>query len=448
MSEQLTLWAPATRVTRKVWLDDLSISFQRTVRVPDNDDSNDLPPDLGSFPLHKVDDYADKLPVNMAEKGGIFIPMYQREAMWIKFQSKKKYAIKIFVGGINAVSGEPAVPNAATALRRRNILKQGRSIQDYIVVPEQEWLDGVAVEAGNVRQFVAVPFGTGYSVEAQMTGEEVTAGIQFEITRLDTKQKDRINFLLTDCNNQIKFSASPNVNIRRILGAYREYTGAPFNNHYRVPHNGERVQDGNTIAEENIPENATLVVQRECVGGGPGPISMEMTVGAGGHITQGITKHPENIYVKTVTATFNVQILNCTSFEQVTGKAPPKSPVTAKTYAQYGYPFFSLYEEPTNVSGDFSALRSVAQIDQAPDESLPNIPVVDVETRHILLDWTCHNCGQMNRPAVQKCDDCLEVRPMRVRPGEVGLFNPQGPKAPFKLTWEVVQEVGQMRTAL
>jgi hypothetical protein len=92
--------------------------------------------------------------------------------------------IKIHVGGINAVSGEPSVPNAATALRRRNLLKNGASVQDYIVVPDQLWLDGIAVKPGQVRQFVAMRVGTGHSVEAQMTGEETTAGIQFEITRL------------------------------------------------------------------------------------------------------------------------------------------------------------------------------------------------------------------------------------------------------------------------
>lgn len=49
-------------------------------------------------------------------------------------------------------------------------------------MPDQKWIDGIAINAGKVRQFVAMPMGTGYSVEAQMTGEEVTGGIQFEFT--------------------------------------------------------------------------------------------------------------------------------------------------------------------------------------------------------------------------------------------------------------------------
>jgi hypothetical protein len=51
------------------------------------------------------------------------------------------------------------------------------------VTPQQRWIDGVAAEAGLVRQFVAVPMGLGYSIEAQITHEEKLGGIQFEVTR-------------------------------------------------------------------------------------------------------------------------------------------------------------------------------------------------------------------------------------------------------------------------
>ncbi|KAK3343456.1 hypothetical protein B0T25DRAFT_572467 [Lasiosphaeria hispida] len=69
---------------------------------------------------------------DMLAKGGLFMPMHQREAMWIKFTPEKKYAIKIYVGAANAVSGEPAVENAATALRKRQKLAQKQPIQDYV----------------------------------------------------------------------------------------------------------------------------------------------------------------------------------------------------------------------------------------------------------------------------------------------------------------------------
>jgi hypothetical protein len=55
-------------------------------------------------------------------------------------------------------------------------------LQDYIFVPGQKWLDGIADFNGIVRQFVAMPFGSGYSVESQITGKDAAGGIQFEIT--------------------------------------------------------------------------------------------------------------------------------------------------------------------------------------------------------------------------------------------------------------------------
>jgi len=52
-----------------------------------------------------------------------------------------------------------------------------------VVLPQQLWLDGVATTEGQVRQFVAVRTGSGHTVEAQITGAEKVAGIQFEVTR-------------------------------------------------------------------------------------------------------------------------------------------------------------------------------------------------------------------------------------------------------------------------
>ena len=106
----------------------------------------------------------------------------EREAMWVCFQSKDKFAIKVYVGGVNAISGEPVIETPATRLRCFNLLANKKSVQDYVVTPDQLWLDGIASQEGQVRQFVAMPMGTGYTVEAQVTGEDVTGGLQFVIT--------------------------------------------------------------------------------------------------------------------------------------------------------------------------------------------------------------------------------------------------------------------------
>ena len=39
----------------------------------------------------------------------------------------------------------------------------------------------LATEQGYVRQFVAMPLGSGYSVEAQVTGQDVVGGLQFVV---------------------------------------------------------------------------------------------------------------------------------------------------------------------------------------------------------------------------------------------------------------------------
>jgi ubiquitin len=105
--------------------------------------------------------------------------------MWILFAcaGNVPYHIKVYVGGVNAISGEPGIENAATRLRRQEKLRRGdEALQDYIVVPKQLWLDGIADRKGTVRQFVAMPFGSGHSVEMQVTGQDAAGGIQIEVT--------------------------------------------------------------------------------------------------------------------------------------------------------------------------------------------------------------------------------------------------------------------------
>ncbi|KAL2019843.1 hypothetical protein VTK56DRAFT_9105 [Thermocarpiscus australiensis] len=156
---------PRTAPAKTVSFDDgnLKISFKRTVRVPDvKEDIFQLPPDLGNFPPFPVAQYAENLPPQMASKGGVSLPMYQREAMWIDFEhggiGDSYYLIKVHVGGVNAISGETSLN--ATAGK-----------QDFVKVPGQEWLDGVAVRPGIVRQFVALPLGAGATVEGQAVAQ-------------------------------------------------------------------------------------------------------------------------------------------------------------------------------------------------------------------------------------------------------------------------------------
>ena len=130
----------------------LVISFHRTIRMPDDDKLHQLPGSLGAFPLFNVSAYKDQLPDNIVQQGGVFLPMWQREALWISFTAPhtKKYALRVFVGRINAVSGQE--------MDERTQEGQGTQLlQDYVVVPGQNWIDGICVAPGIVRQFVAMP---------------------------------------------------------------------------------------------------------------------------------------------------------------------------------------------------------------------------------------------------------------------------------------------------
>src|SRR5437868_14538485 len=88
---------------------ELRLEFQRTLRIPDDGKNYPLPPGLGAFPLRRVLDYKGRVPEQWLKTSGVFLPMYQREAMWIAIQARhwRPNAVKVAAGLINAVSGKP-----------------------------------------------------------------------------------------------------------------------------------------------------------------------------------------------------------------------------------------------------------------------------------------------------------------------------------------------------
>ena len=102
--------------------------------------------------------------------------------MWINFEGGSQFAVKVYVGGVNVISGESETETPSAILeKRRERLQRNLPLQDYMVTRDQRWLDGIATAEGKVSQFVAAPIGSWYSVEAQITGRDAVAGIQFEI---------------------------------------------------------------------------------------------------------------------------------------------------------------------------------------------------------------------------------------------------------------------------
>ena len=267
-----------------------SVSFQRTLRIPDDGRVYPLPPGLGTFPVHRVEDYSDRVPIAWKERGGVFIPMYQREALWLAFSAAhwKPNAVKIGIGKINAVSGEPWGD------------KLNDDLQDYIVCPNQPWLDGINAGDGLIRQFVAMPLGMGYTVEGQLTGREEFGGIQIVV-----------------------YEPKPG-----------RFPDQP------PPQLDREVEE--LFALEAVPTG-------------------EMGLGAGGKMKQKIypdpygldTWDPDN-YVGVF-----VHIVNSEQYRDLTGLEPPPTPVSAQIYTAYGLPWFELYDEG---EGDIAASEKLAKV--------------------------------------------------------------------------------------
>jgi len=96
-----------------------------------------------------------------------------------------------------------------------------------------------------------------------------------------------------------------------------------------------------------------------------------MGIAAGGQIDQAIVQDQgTHHWHSSETKWFNVQILNSIRFQQITGLPPPETPANAQTYAEHGYPFFDMWEEPTAVAGNFSGVKSIGQIDGVSESPL------------------------------------------------------------------------------
>ncbi|KAK8135936.1 hypothetical protein PG984_003876 [Apiospora sp. TS-2023a] len=163
----------------------LKIQFMCTIRVPDKAQVTKLPPGLGKFPLSKVSDYKQQLQsAGVTLDRGVFFPMHSDESMWISFRAKDPFMVKIYAGGVNAVSGEHIIEDNDTKARRRQQHAAGKLVQDYIVVPHQHWLDGIAVSPDVLRQFEASPSSQDgeYSTKVLLTRDSFVSDLQFEIT--------------------------------------------------------------------------------------------------------------------------------------------------------------------------------------------------------------------------------------------------------------------------
>src|SRR5215212_140589 len=261
------------------------VSFERTLRIPDDGRTYPLPPGLGRFPARRVDEVAARGPDSWRASGDLLIPMYQREALWLAFDGRPWHpcAVQVGVGGLNALTGQ-SWDAELTA-----------EPQNYLVCPDQPWLDGIKVGPDVIRQFVAMPLGLGYTVEGQLTGVEEEGGIHLRI-----------------------YEAKP----------------------------------GRFPDQPPPPTRDDLLPMRMAA---PAP-SGAMGLGVGGTIRQKLYPDPHGLdtWDQASAVSLSVQIVNSEQYAALTGQPPPPTPIDAGAYTEYGFPWYDLYDEER---GDLGAVR-------------------------------------------------------------------------------------------
>ena len=279
----------------------LRIEFQRTLRIPDDDRIYPLPAGLGAFPLRHVDDYGERVPEEWIRHGGVFLPMYQSEALWINFSGSYPFALKVATGKIDAVTGKAW----SDGIHRRP--------QDYMTVPEQPWLDGYCVEKGVIRQFVAMPLGSGYTAEEQITGAAEHGGIQIVAYPLKAE-------------------------------FYRP-----------VQHSTDEFCWG--------PASAASPRMTYSMGLAPGGKMRQHIYQDRRKLSHWATDHGSRCFV---------HIANSLAWRAITDERPPTVPFTPKEYRRCGMPWFDYYGEDDKALGGgsgFSGLKSVFRLGKEKGES-------------------------------------------------------------------------------
>ena len=286
----------------------LEINFQRTLRIPDDGREYPLPPGLDRFPLVHVDDYPEVMPPAWLTHGGVMLPMYQSEAMWLDFNSypidgrrtSYPFAVKVATGKICAVSGETW---------RNDLSRTPR--QNYLAIPSQPWLDGYCVGEGIIRQFVAVPLGAGVTAEEQLTGAAVHGGLQLLVAPMKRDVFER------------RFPKRDDVQVR-----YRIACEARADSH------------------------------------------PDMGLAPGGKMRQKICRDPFDPadYDTDHASRCFVHIANSMLWQSMFNDAPPSPPPTAADYTRRGLPWFEYYDEKASAldgASPLAGLTSVARFDEA-----------------------------------------------------------------------------------
>ena len=264
------------------------MGFHRTLRVPDNKREFKLPAGLGLFPIRAVSDFPD-CPRNWVRDRAFFIPMYAREALWIGFDGAywKPNAVQIGAGNVNVLTGE----GWDETLRE--------DPQNYVVCPEQSWLDGFHSETGHVRQFVATLLGRGSTVEEQLSDANPSGGLHIAVW-------------------EPKTGRFPNVPPSRKSDSslFMQNAGAEMG-----------MAAGGRIRQKIYPD-----------------------------------PHGVAVWDQDSRTAARVYVLDSLSYSKVTAEPAPPSPITAELYKEYGLPWFELWDhdrDDTPPGGRLSGIQTL-----------------------------------------------------------------------------------------
>ncbi|MER5748696.1 hypothetical protein [Streptomyces sp. NPDC002088] len=292
----------------------VAVRFVRTLRLPETG-NHPLPPGLGEFPVRRVSDHPDTVPEQWRARGGVMLPVYLREAMWLSFSgTTEPAALQVGVGKVCAVSGK----RWSDRLTRRP--------QNYLVLPRQPWLDGINSGKGTVRQFVAVPLGLGATVEGQVTGEEVWGGVQLQ------------SFPLND----------------RALAEWRE------EERRQAERRRLTMTAGGGFGGPHPPGAIPAAPMAAAAPGGAPRAAAAMGLGVGGSMRQEVYKddRPLKDWATEPAGRVFVHLVTPPEWRRITGEEPPPSPVDRAAYTRAGLPWYDYYDQdaedlaPTDTLGD------------------------------------------------------------------------------------------------
>ncbi|MFF8095312.1 hypothetical protein [Streptomyces sp. NPDC016675] len=292
-----------------------AVRFIRTLRLPETG-THPLPPGLGEFPVRRVADYADTVPEAWRARGGVMLPVYLREAMWLSFAgTTEPAALQVGVGKVCAVSGRPWSDRLA------------RDPQNYVVLPRQPWLDGINSGTGTVRQFVAVPLGMGATVEGQVTGEEVWGGLQLQAFPLGGAA----------------------------LARWREEERRRAETARRAARSGGAYGAAMPMAAPAAPAGSGAARPRS---------APAMGLGVGGSMRQEVYRdeRPLADWAERPAGRVFVHLVTPPEWRRITGEAPPPSPVDRAAYTQAGLPWYDYYDQGADDLAPTGRLQDVKPV--------------------------------------------------------------------------------------